>query len=79
MNTSEILLHIRTKRETLNYSQEYLAARLAISKKTYSKIENNVIELTIGRLILICDILDIDICMLLKMAQRESYPETSKT
>ncbi|MGN6395651.1 MAG: helix-turn-helix domain-containing protein [Mucilaginibacter sp.] len=75
MNIPEILRHIRVKREMLKYSQEYLAARMAISQRTYSKIENNETELTIGRLIEICDILDINICVLLTIAERDPRPK----
>ncbi len=75
MNIPEILHHIRVKREMLKYSQEYLAARMAISQRTYSKIENNETELTIGRLMEICDILDINVCVLLAMAVQQPHPK----
>lgn len=52
---------IRKRREELNYSQEYMAMRLNITQKGYSKIELNVVKLTADRLWDICDILEISI------------------
>lgn len=52
---------IRKRREELSYSQEYMAMRLNISQKGYSKIELNVVKLTANRLCDICDILELNI------------------
>lgn len=52
---------IRKRREELSYSQEYMAMRLNISQKGYSKIELNVVKLTANRLCDICEILELNI------------------
>jgi len=58
---NKMLKCIRKRREELNYSQEYMAMRLHITQKGYSKIELNVVKLTADRLLDICDILQISI------------------
>ena len=57
----KMLDRIRKRREELSYSQEYMAMRLNITQKGYSKIELNVVKLTADRLCEICGILEIDI------------------
>jgi transcriptional regulator with XRE-family HTH domain len=61
----KMLYCIRKRREGLSYSQEYMAMRLNISQKGYSKIELNVVKLTADRLLEICDILEIDVAEVL--------------
>lgn len=61
MTVSSLIGIIRTRRESLNYSQEYLAAKLCISQKTYSKLELQHNKLTVERLLQICDVLEVDI------------------
>jgi transcriptional regulator with XRE-family HTH domain len=51
---------IRTTRQQLNYSQEYLAAKLNVSQNTYSKIELGNVKLTLDRFFKICHVLEID-------------------
>jgi transcriptional regulator with XRE-family HTH domain len=41
---------IKRCRELKNYTQEFLAAELKISQSTYSRIEANQTDITIGRL-----------------------------
>lgn len=55
----KMLGYIRKRREELNYSQEYMAMRLHITQKGYSKIELNVVKLTADRLLDICEILEL--------------------
>jgi transcriptional regulator with XRE-family HTH domain len=57
----KMLKCIRKRREELSYSQEYMAMRLNITQKGYSKIELNVVKLTADRLCDICEILEIDV------------------
>lgn len=61
MTVSTILDRVRHRRIALNYSQEYLAAKLKISQNTYSKTELNNSKLTVERLLEICAILDVDV------------------
>ncbi len=51
---------IRKKRETKNYTQEYLAYKLNISQNAYSKIELSYTKITVERLFQIAEILDIN-------------------
>jgi transcriptional regulator with XRE-family HTH domain len=57
----KMLKCIRDRREELSYSQEYMAMRLNITQKGYSKIELNVVKLTADRLCDICEILELSI------------------
>lgn len=52
--------NIRTTRERLAYSQEYIAAKLNVSQNTYSKIELGYVKLTLDRFFKICRVLEID-------------------
>lgn len=53
-----VAANIRNKREDLNYTQEYLAAKLNISQNAYSKIELGYTKITVERLFQIADILE---------------------
>ena len=59
MNVDKILLQIRAKRQSLNYSQEYVASVLHISQSSYNKIENGTTELTVTTLLQIAQILEL--------------------
>jgi transcriptional regulator with XRE-family HTH domain len=59
-NVKTIAGNIRTTRERLAYSQEYLAAKLKVSQNTYSKIELGYVKLTLERFFKICQVLEID-------------------
>jgi len=63
---NRIINVIKNRRATLGYSQFYVAAKLGITQNVYSKIESNKIKLTACRLLMICEILDIDAVKLLK-------------
>jgi len=56
-----IAANIRNERETLNYTQEYLAAKLGISQNAYSKIELGYTKITVERLFQIAAILNADV------------------
>jgi len=56
-----IAANIRLKREYRNYTQEYLAAKLAISQNAYSKIELGYTKITLERLFQIAAVLEYDV------------------
>ena len=58
MKVKEVAYNIRNKRETLNYTQEYLAAKLNISQNAYSKIELGYTKITLERLFQIAEVLE---------------------
>ncbi|MFD0750033.1 helix-turn-helix domain-containing protein [Mucilaginibacter calamicampi] len=60
---------IRTTRENLGYSQEYMAMKLGIGQNGYSKIELGYTRITVDRLFEIAKILNTDIFVLLQHPQ----------
>jgi len=60
-----IAANIRHIREGLNYTQEYLAAKLSISQNAYSKIELGYTKITVERLFQIASILDVEVAELI--------------
>ena len=56
-----IAANVRKTREQLNYTQEYLAAKLKISQNAYSKIELGYTKITVERLFQIAAILEVDV------------------
>ncbi|MEO3405468.1 helix-turn-helix transcriptional regulator [Mucilaginibacter sp. CAU 1740] len=62
---SLVLHNIRSVRHFRNFTQEYLAVQMGISPKTYSKIENGVITLTVEYLLQIAEILNIELSQLI--------------
>lgn len=56
-----IIQAIRLRRESLGYSQEYMAAKMKMGQNCYSKIELGNNKLTVERLLTICALLDMDI------------------
>ena len=67
-----VATNIRNKREELNYTQEYLAAKLSISQNAYSKIELGYTKITVERLFQIAEILDTDLIELIKTSEAEA-------
>lgn len=57
---------IRKYRESLGYTQEYMATHMGISQNAYSKIENNITQLTVEHLKQISAALGVAITDLLK-------------
>lgn len=57
---------IRRYREMRNYSQKYVAGQMGISQNAYSKIENNVTQLTVQHIKQLSAILEISPLELLK-------------
>ena len=57
---------IRKHREMKNYSQKYVAGKLGISQNAYSKIENNLTQLTVHHVKQLSAILQVPVTDLLK-------------
>ena len=60
-----LIYNIRTTREGLGYSQEYMAMKLGIGQNGYSKIELGYTRITVERLYEIARILNTDVFTLL--------------
>ena len=56
-NIKKTLMNIRLRRETLNYTQSFMAKKLKLTPNAYSKIESGVTQMTLQRLGEIADIL----------------------
>ncbi|MFD2863376.1 helix-turn-helix domain-containing protein [Mucilaginibacter antarcticus] len=61
-----IAVSIRKKRESKNYTQEYLAYKLNISQNAYSKIELGYTKITVERLFQIAEVLELNAIDLLE-------------
>ncbi|HEX5668247.1 MAG TPA: helix-turn-helix transcriptional regulator [Chitinophagaceae bacterium] len=57
---------LRKYRELRNYSQDYVARKMGISQNAYSKIENNITQLTVNHIKQISQILEVSMMDLLK-------------
>lgn len=57
---------IKRYREMRNFSQKYVAAKMQISQNAYSKIENNITQLTVHHVKMLAQILDVSLLELLK-------------
>lgn len=57
---------IRKFRESKRLTQEYVAGRMGISQNAYSKIENNITQLTVNHLKKLSDILEVPMSDLMK-------------
>lgn len=57
---------IRKYRENKRLTQEYVAGRMGISQNAYSKIENNITQLTVNHLKKLSEILEVPISDLMK-------------
>ncbi|PAW92466.1 transcriptional regulator [Mucilaginibacter sp. MD40] len=67
-----VAANIRRKREALNYTQEYLAAKLKISQNAYSKIELGYTKITVERLFQIAEILETNLADLIEYNKAEA-------
>ncbi|UPT71871.1 MAG: helix-turn-helix transcriptional regulator [Flavobacterium sp. JAD_PAG50586_2] len=54
------LQHIKSKRLSKNYTQEYLAKRLSITQTQYSRIESGKSSVSLNTLIAIIKVLDME-------------------
>ncbi len=52
---------VKKTRYEKNYSQDYIAKKLGITQKAYSKIENNETKLNVDTLTRIAEILEVDV------------------
>lgn len=57
---------IRRYREMRNYSQKYVSAKMGISQNAYSKIENNMTQLTVHHIKQLSEILQVPVSDLLR-------------
>jgi transcriptional regulator with XRE-family HTH domain len=55
-----VAVNIRKIRESKDYTQDYLAIKLAISQNAYSKIELGYTKITVERLFQIAQILEVN-------------------
>ncbi len=55
-----VAINIRKIRESKDYTQDYLAAKLGISQNAYSKIELGYTKITVERLFHIAQILEVN-------------------
>lgn len=74
LKTKAIIANIRKIRESRNYTQDYLAAKLRISQNAYSKIELGYSNITLSRLIEIVAILEVSLADLIN-AESEDITE----
>ena len=70
MKIGERIKHLREER---NYSQTYLATKLNISQKAYSKIETGETRLSVDNLLRIADVLETSINSILEMDGNAVY------
>ena len=61
---------IRLYREMNGFSQEYISMQIGISQSAYSKIEAGTTDLTVNRLIKICNVLNCSINELVVLDQK---------
>ncbi len=57
---------IKKYRELRNYSQKYVASKMGMSQNAYSKIENNITQLTVHHVKELAKILEVSITDLLR-------------
>ena len=57
---------IRRYKEMRNYSQKYVTAKMGISQNAYSKIENNMTQLTVHHIKQLSEILQVPVSDLLR-------------
>lgn len=70
---------LRKYREIRNYSQDYIARKMGISQNAYSKIENNITQLTVNHVKQISQILEVSIMDLLRDDFEIHGPHTIET
>lgn len=61
LNVHNITIRIRSRRESMNYTQAYIAAKLGISQNAYSKIESGQTNFSVKRLYEIVHILEANV------------------
>lgn len=77
--------NIKIVRELKNLSREYVAKRLGMSSSGYTKIERDLVEHTVIRILQIAEILDVEFELLIKMDPLKvlnllnDYPKITQT
>lgn len=71
LKAKEVAGNIRKLREYRDYTQDYLAAKLNISQNAYSKIELGYSRITLERLFVIAQILEVSATDLIAIEQDE--------
>lgn len=56
---------IRTLRYVRGYSQEYIASKMGITQQAYSNMEKSPGKMNLERVTILCELLDIEISVLL--------------
>lgn len=65
-HSDHVRRHIRSLREARGYSQEYMAEMLDIAQSSYANLESGKSNLTVDRLLQVCEILESDAGLLLQ-------------
>ena len=74
----KVLKRIRENRKTKGYSHDYMAAMLDISPSAYNKLERNETNLSLERLLVITDILELPITEVLDIKTGDTYNQGLK-
>jgi len=62
---NKVHLNIKKIREIKDYTREYMSAELGMSSSGYSKIERGEVDITLSKILLICEVLGVSIMQLL--------------
>jgi len=65
--------NIRKFRELRGYSQDYMAHKMSLTQSAYAKIEKENTKLTVERLQLISEILEVDIANLISAGKQNIF------
>lgn len=76
---SDFSKNIRRIREAKGYSQEYVAGKLKISQRNYSKMESGEINISINKLLEICEVLEVEITDILGADGKHVYNNVVST
>ena len=74
-NIEAVASNIRNARLHRNYSQDYLAYKLNISQNAYSKVESGYTKVTLERLIIIAEVLEVALNKLIGIADIQADVE----
>ena len=74
----KVLKRIRENRKTKGYSHDYMVAMLDISPSAYNKLERNETNLSLERLLVITDILELPITEVLDIKTGDTYNQDLK-
>jgi transcriptional regulator with XRE-family HTH domain len=73
---ADICKNIRHLRELKNFSQSYMANRLGVSQKTYSRIETDQ-RITLKQLQYIAEILEVTVERIMKFDHNENFRDAN--